>query len=81
MGAGAFGGDRAGLGQSILAGQQQTSQAPVIAGLNQANYNQALAEFNNQQQTGLGARSSIDSNWARWVPISAISARATAMSA
>ena len=56
MGAGAFGGDRAGLGQSILAGQQQTSQAPVIAGLNQANYNQALAEFNNQQQTGLGAQ-------------------------
>ena len=56
IGAGAFGGDRAGLSQAILAGQQQTAQAPVIAGLNQANYNQALAEFNNQQQTDLGSQ-------------------------
>jgi len=56
IGAGAFGGDRAGLSQAVLAGQQQTAQAPVIAGLNQANYNQALAEFNNQQQTGLGTQ-------------------------
>ena len=56
IGAGAFGGDRAGLSQAVLAGQQQTAQAPVIAGLNQSNYNQALAEFNNQQQTGLGAQ-------------------------
>ena len=54
IGAGAFGGDRAGVSQAVLAGQQQASQAPVIAGLNQANYNQALAEFNNQQQTNLG---------------------------
>jgi hypothetical protein len=53
IGAGAFGGDRAGVSQAVLAGQQQTAEAPVIAGLNQANYNQALAEFNNQQQTGL----------------------------
>ena len=55
IGAGAFGGDRAGVSQGILAGQQQLTEAPVIAGLNQANYNQALAEFNNQQQTALGA--------------------------
>ena len=54
IGAGAFGGDRAGISQAVLAGQQQASQAPVIAGLNQANYNQALSEFNNQQQTNLG---------------------------
>ena len=56
IGAGAFGGDRAGISQAVLAGQQQASQAPVIAGLNQNNFNQALAEFNNQQQTGLGAQ-------------------------
>ena len=56
IGAGAFGGDRAGISQAILANQQQAAQAPVIAGLNQSNYNQALAEFNNQQQTGLGAQ-------------------------
>ena len=61
IGAGAFGGDRAGISQAILAGQQQLSEAPVIAGLNQANYNQALAEFNNQQQTNLGASEFSDS--------------------
>ena len=33
----------------------------MIAGLNQANYNQALAEFNNQQQTNLGAAEFSDS--------------------
>ena len=56
IGAGAFGGDRAGVSQAILANQQNLAQAPVIAGLNQANYNQALSEFNTQQQTGLGAQ-------------------------
>jgi hypothetical protein len=53
IGAGAFGGDRAGVSQAILAGQQDLSEAPTIAGLNQTNYEQALAEFNNQQQTQL----------------------------
>ena len=61
IGAGAFGGDRAGISQDILANQQSLAQAPVIAGLNQSNYNQALAEFNNQQQTGLGAQEYNDS--------------------
>ena len=56
IGAGAYGGDRAGVAQSILANQQQTAQAPVIAGLNQSNWNQALSEFNTQQQTGLQAQ-------------------------
>src|SRR6516162_3212221 len=52
---GAFGGDRAGIGQSVLANQQQLAEAPTIAGLNQQNFNQALAEWNNQQQTKLAA--------------------------
>ena len=52
---GAFGGDRAGIGQSILANQQNLAQAPVIAGLNQANYGQATQEFNTQQATNLAA--------------------------
>ena len=53
---GAFGGDRAGVGQAILSNQQQLAQAPVIAGLNQANFSQAMQEFNNQQQTNLAAQ-------------------------
>jgi hypothetical protein len=53
--AGAFGGDRAGIAQGVLANQQELAEAPTIAGLNQSNYNQALAEFNTQQQTGLSA--------------------------
>jgi hypothetical protein len=56
IGAGAFGGDRAGIAQAALANQQQLAQAPTIAGLNQANYSQALGEFNTQQQTGLQAQ-------------------------
>jgi hypothetical protein len=56
IGAGAYGGDRAGVAQSILANQQQTAQAPVIAGLNQANFTNAQNEFNTQQQTGLQAQ-------------------------
>jgi hypothetical protein len=53
---GAFGGDRAGVSQAILANQQQTAQAPVIAGLYNQNYNQALSEFNTQQGVGLQAQ-------------------------
>jgi hypothetical protein len=49
---GAFGGDRAGISQAVLANQQQTAQAPVIAGLYNQNYNQALSEFNTQQGVG-----------------------------
>ena len=56
IGAGAFGGDRAGISQAVLANQQDLAEAPTIAGLNQSNYNQALAEFNTQQQTGLSAQ-------------------------
>jgi hypothetical protein len=40
--AGALGGDRQAVAQSETARQQQLAQAPVIAGLNQQNYQQAL---------------------------------------
>jgi hypothetical protein len=42
----AFGGDRAGVAEGVLAGQQQLAQAPVIAGLYQSGYTQALNEYN-----------------------------------
>ncbi len=45
-----FGGDRAGVAQGVLAGQQQLAQAPVIAGLYNQGYAQALQEFNAQNQ-------------------------------
>lgn len=41
--AGALGGDRQAVAQAETARQQQLAQAPVIAGLNQQNYQQALA--------------------------------------
>src|SRR5262252_1365796 len=46
----AFGGDRAGIAEAQLAGQQQLAQAPVIAGLYQTGYQQALDEYNRLQQ-------------------------------
>ena len=54
--AGAWGGDRSAVAQGIMAGQQQTAEAPVIAGLENQNYAQALGEFNTQQQVGVGAQ-------------------------
>jgi hypothetical protein len=56
----AFGGDRAGVAQAELAGQQQVAQAPVIAGLYQSGYGQALDEYNKLKQFGmLGAEQAI----------------------
>jgi hypothetical protein len=52
---GALGGDRVGVAQAQLAGQQQAQQAPVIAGLMNQGFGQAQQEFNNQQQTNLTA--------------------------
>jgi len=49
----AFGGDRAGIAEAQLAGQQQLAQAPVIAGLRQAGYTQALDEYNRLKQMGI----------------------------
>lgn len=51
---GAWGGDRAGIAQGVLAGQQAIAQAPVIAGLYDKGYSQALGQFNQQQGTQLG---------------------------
>ena len=53
--AGAFGGDRMGVAQGILGGQQAVANNSTLAGLNQSNYTQALGEFNNQQQAQLSA--------------------------
>jgi len=52
---GAFGGDRAGVSQGILANQQQLAEAPTIAGLNQANFTQAMQDWQQQQGVNLGA--------------------------
>jgi hypothetical protein len=42
----AFGGDRMGVAAAEVGGQQQLAQAPVIAGLRQSGYTQALDEYN-----------------------------------
>lgn len=52
---GALGGDRSAILQAQLAGQQETAQAPVIAGLYNSGFNQAQGEFNTQQGVGLSA--------------------------
>lgn len=52
---GAFGGDRAAVAQAVLAGQQQLSEAPTLANIQQQGYAQAQQEFNQQQQAQLGA--------------------------
>lgn len=53
---GAWGGDRAGVAQGIAAGQEALAQAPVIAGLENQGYTQALGEANTEQslQASLG---------------------------
>lgn len=55
---GAWGGDRSAVAQSIVAGQQQLAQAPVITGLYNSGYTQALQADEAQnallQQAGLG---------------------------
>jgi hypothetical protein len=53
---GALGGDRLGVAQAQLAGQQQMAQAPVIAGLNNTGFQNAQQEFNTQQATNLSAQ-------------------------
>lgn len=52
---GAFGGDRAGVAQAQLAGQQAIANNSTLANLNNQNYSQALGEFNTQQATNLSA--------------------------
>ena len=53
IGAGAFGGDRAGIAQGNLANQQSLAEAPTIAALYNQGYSQALGEANTEQQAGL----------------------------
>jgi len=56
----AFGGDRAGIAEAQLAGQQQLAQAPIIAGLRQSGYTQALDEYNRLKAFGLqGAQTAL----------------------
>lgn len=55
IGSGAFGGDRAGIAQAALAGQQDLASNETLANLNNQNYSQALGEANTQQSVGLGA--------------------------
>lgn len=52
---GAFGGDRAGVAQAALAGQQDIANNATIASLENQNYAQALGEANTQQAVGLSA--------------------------
>jgi hypothetical protein len=49
--AGALGGDRQAVAQAELARQQDVAQAPVIAGLQQQGYNQAVQTAEQQYQT------------------------------
>ena len=58
---GALGGDREKVGEAILAGQQQSAQAPVIAGLYNQGYSQALQTAQQQQQNLGNAAQSIGS--------------------
>ena len=53
--AGAFGGDRAGVAQAALAGQQGINNNATLAGLNTSNFQNAQGEFNTQQGVGLSA--------------------------
>lgn len=57
--AGAFGGDRQAVAQSVLAGQQQANQAPAIAGLENQGYNTALGAMGTQSQLGLQSGSAL----------------------
>ena len=49
LGGNAFGGDRAGVAQGVLAGQQQTAEAPIIAGLYNTGYTNAAQQAMGEQ--------------------------------
>lgn len=59
---GAFGGDRAGIANAALAGQQALATNATLANLNNQNFEQALSEANTQQQTGLQAKEATAQN-------------------
>lgn len=52
---GAWGGDRADLARNDLARQQSLASGQTIAGLENQKYQQALGQFNTQNQLGMGA--------------------------
>lgn len=52
---GSWGGDRTGVAAANLAGQQELSEAPTIANLENTGYQTAESEFNTQQSSQLGA--------------------------
>lgn len=52
---GSFGTDRGGVGQSVLANQQDLALGSTVSGLLNSNYAQALAAAQQQQGVGLGA--------------------------
>lgn len=56
---GALGGNRSAIAQSEMANQQQLAQAPVIAGLENQGYNQAVQTAEQQQGIGLQGASTI----------------------
>jgi hypothetical protein len=56
---GAYGGNRVGVAQAELANQQQLAQAPVIAGLENTGYNNAVQYAMQQQQLGLQGANSL----------------------
>lgn len=49
IGSGAYGGDRNGIAVATLAGQQDMANNSTVAGLNSANYSQAVQQFNQEQ--------------------------------
>ena len=56
VGQGAFGGDRTAIAQSELAQQQNLSEAPQLANIEQQGYSQALGEFNQQSAQAIQAQ-------------------------
>lgn len=56
---GALGGDRVGVAQGTLGGQQQMAEAPVIAGLESQGYNTALSTALQEQQNTANAAFSL----------------------
>lgn len=52
---GAYGGDRSGIARAALMGQQNLANQQVLSGLQQQGYQQAVNQYNQQQQQAVGA--------------------------
>ena len=55
---GAYGGDRSGVARAALMGQQALANQQVLSGLQSQGYQQAVNQFNQQQQQAIGAAQS-----------------------